>query len=156
MRTGKPLLLIALCTAAVFAFAGCSLAPAAREQLPDEVRLPGYYAYDGGEFILAVSRELWDASKPEYRGFDDPEEFLVQSVERMEETAALTGEDWLSRYSPERGGKVVVRIEATDRASHTAGGYDSRTELTPTIYLKTELFAHGMAPVYHELCHVIC
>lgn len=74
----------------------------------------------------------------------------------MAHIASLTGEEWLSRYPEELDGKVVVRVEATDKGSHTAGGYNSRSVLEPTVFINNTLFAHGMAPLYHELCHVIC
>lgn len=141
--------LLALTAAVLLLFVSCGPAGV-------DTELGGYYAYSNGTYTVAVSRELWDGSDTEYRGFSDAQGFLQYVAEGADRIAELTGEDWLAGYAAGAGGQVVVRIEATDEASHTAGGYASRTVMEPTIFLNSSLFAHGMAPIFHELTHVIC
>lgn len=159
MKPYAPYLSIVLLLILLFASIGCGGVPKDADHADGELQsnaLSGYETYTNGRFIVAIETALWEASLPAYRPYETVDLLLAAVSDGMERIAEKTSEDWLSRYDPEVNGMVVVRINGTENGSYTAGGYVSKDLLEPTIYLNENLFCHGLAPLFHELTHLIC
>lgn len=115
------------------------------------------YVYIDEGFSISISKSLWDNMEFAYSEYETVTDFLEEAVGYVHDIVALTGEtEWYSRYKKNEDGYVEITIKDTTQASHVEGGYNSKNVLEPTVYLNNEWMMHSMAPLAHELTHIIC
>lgn len=110
------------------------------------------YVHEAQGYQIVMSEAAWKSIPTKYSVFQTPEELLAYAEKAINSIAEATGEkEWMARYRQKK-----VRIATTKGASHTEGGYGSNKTLSPVIHLKIGLLAYNIAPVIHELTHIVC
>jgi len=99
---------------------------------------------DGYQIIMDQAH--WDSFDHTHSAYQTPEAFLTYVKDCADEIASFVGRpDWLDQHA-----EKVLRI------SVPAGRSYSKRYARPTVFLESSWLSSDMAPVYHELTHLIC
>lgn len=109
-------------------------------------------AEDTYRFEAYMPQEVWDSVETRYCGFESPEDFERAARGYVAQIVDITGAtDWHLRLQP-NGEAVHVTFEMTSDVSHfTSSGQNGKA----FIRLKETFFQLGLAPVGHELSHMV-
>lgn len=104
------------------------------------------YTLQADGYELVMWQMDWDSFDHTHSSFQTPEELLNYVKEGANEIAHLVGRsNWMDQY----------KVKQLRFATITSTSFSS-TATRPTINLNTNWLGYNMAPIYHELTHIIC
>ncbi|MBQ2700372.1 MAG: hypothetical protein IJF65_04355 [Clostridia bacterium] len=131
MRASIRRLVVIIC---LFCFWGSSTALAANE-----------YTLQADGYELVMWQMDWDSFDHTHSAFQTPEALLSYVEDCVDQIVELTGNsNWMGRYSTKQ-----IRIATTTRGSY------ANSRIRPTIYLNINWLSSDMAPIIHELGHIV-
>lgn len=110
-----------------------------------------------GKFQATMTSSNWDRYDFSHSGFSTPEAFLQYAAEKMEQMIAYGGyPNRLAQYH-QNGNDIILKIQfaMTDKESKTNASSYGKHMQQGMISLKDIYFAFQMAPIVHEMTHVV-
>ena len=115
------------------------------------------YAYTRNGYQATIWQKHWDSFDHTHSGFDAPEDFLQYAVESMERIVQWGGGSKRLNGYREAGSDVIlsVRFITTSGMSHVVSSNYGKEKQMAVVALKDGYLAFHLAPVIHELTHVV-
>ncbi len=115
------------------------------------------YEFTQNGYQATMQQKYWDSFDHTHSGFDTPEDFLRYAVEAIERIVAWGGEPKRLTAYREAGSDVVLSVQfmTTSDISRVLGSNYGKEKQTASITLKDSYLAFQIAPIIHELTHVV-
>jgi hypothetical protein len=114
------------------------------------------------QFKVVISDNDWNSANMEHSRYKTKEEFLAQAQEIIASVSKFVDrEDWYNVYKGRAGNDFVCKINIQFTAQGTfsttigQGHWTADYSFMPGIALNKGQFEHDIAPIIHELTHVI-
>lgn len=138
----------------VFCILSLMLALAA---LPSTAENTQSYEYTRNGYQATILQKHWDSFGHTYCGFDTPEELLQYTVDAMERIFAWGGGTKKLNAYRDAGNDVILSIQiiTTSGMSHVVSNNYGKNKQMAVVALKDSYLSYHLAPIIHELTHVI-
>jgi len=118
-------------------------------------KIGGRYRSYFGEIMEAD----WKKVEGQTHGFESAEDFLTEVDLYVSEIGPLTTDyDWRSVYmhnDTDLHSDLKIKFRFTNSNSRVSGGYQNYRYLDPSLSLNESLFEEDLAPIAHEITHII-
>jgi len=117
----------------------------------------GKYEYTRNGYQATMLQKHWDSFDHTHSGFDTPQDFLQYAVDAMERIVQWGGGTKKLNEYREAGNEVILSVQFTTTSgmSHVVSSNYGKEKQMAIITLKDNYLAYRIAPIIHELTHVV-
>lgn len=115
------------------------------------------YAYTHNGYQATMLERHWNSFNHTHSGYDTPEAFLQYAAEAMERIVQWGGGTKKLNGYREAGSDVILSVQfiTTSGMSHVVSSNYGKEKQMAVVALKDGYLAYHLAPVIHELTHVV-